>query len=43
MMEAKKIALKEKMAKDKAQKAAIEAALKRVEAAKSAQRSQDDG
>jgi electron transport complex protein RnfC len=43
MMEAKKIALKEKMAKDKAQKAAIEAALERVETAKSAQGSQDDG
>ena len=43
MMEAKKIVLKEKMAKDKAQKAAIEAALERVETAKSAQGSQDDG
>jgi hypothetical protein len=36
MMEAKKIALKEKMAKDKAQKAVIEAA-------KSVHGSQDDG
>ena len=43
MMEAKKIALKEKMAKDTAQKAAIEAALERVDSAKSAQGSQDDG
>ena len=43
MMEAKKIALKEKMAKDKAQKAVIEAALERVAAAKSAHGSQDDG
>ena len=42
MMEAKKIALKEKMAKDKAQKAVIEAALERVDAAKSAHGSQDD-
>jgi electron transport complex protein RnfC len=43
MMEAKKIALKEKMAKDKAQKGAIKAAMKRVETAKSVQGSLDDG
>jgi electron transport complex protein RnfC len=43
MMEAKKIALKEKMAKDKAHKATVEAALERVNAAKSAHWSQDDG
>jgi len=43
MMEAKKIALKEKMAKDKAHKATVEAALERVDAAKSAHGSQDDG
>ena len=43
MMEAKKIALKEKMAKDKAKKAAIESALERVDSAKSVQGPLDVG
>ena len=43
MMEAKKIALKEKMAKDKAKKAAIESALERVNSAKSVQGPLDVG
>ena len=42
MMEAKKIALKQKMAKDKAQKEAIESALERVDNAKSVKVSLDD-